>query len=166
MSRRRFSLAIRPAGSSLPELIRKPVLKRSSEVCNSAFDRARVFWAIKLLTFVLMRLIHVTPLELVDLPWCLIRPLRELFPIAGPTVRGDVCDRQRRTTAVSSGWNYHLCLPIVWSCPTRHRQQRGSITWRNSTSLNQHDTGQHRPGNVAYLWKVYRLAKLSALGEP
>ena len=30
MSRRRFSLAIKPAGSSLPELIRRPVLSRLS----------------------------------------------------------------------------------------------------------------------------------------
>jgi hypothetical protein len=34
MSRRRFSLAIKPAGSSLPELIRKPVLSRVSDCCN------------------------------------------------------------------------------------------------------------------------------------
>jgi hypothetical protein len=60
MSRRRFSLAIKPAGSSLPELIRKPVLKRFSAVCKSALVRPKIFCAISELTFVLMRLMRGT----------------------------------------------------------------------------------------------------------
>jgi hypothetical protein len=55
ISLRSDSLAIKPAGSSLPTLIRKPVLKRVSEVCNWSFDRASVFCAIRELTFVLIR---------------------------------------------------------------------------------------------------------------
>jgi hypothetical protein len=43
MSLRRFSLAINPAGSSLPVLIRKPVLSRVSASCNDPLDRLNVF---------------------------------------------------------------------------------------------------------------------------
>ena len=51
------SLAIKPAGSSAPELIRKPVLNRVRAVCNWLLDFARLFWAVRELTFVLMRVI-------------------------------------------------------------------------------------------------------------
>ena len=62
MSARNVSLAINPAGSSLPELIRKPVLSRVSDCCKSAELRARVFCATKELTFVLIRVMPVHPL--------------------------------------------------------------------------------------------------------
>ncbi len=39
MSLRRFSLAIKPAGSSLPVLIRKPVLNRCKARFKSLLDR-------------------------------------------------------------------------------------------------------------------------------
>ena len=61
MSLRRFSLAIKPAGSSLPLLIRKPVLSRVSASFNAALDRPNVFWATKELTFVLIRVIAKPP---------------------------------------------------------------------------------------------------------
>ena len=64
ISRRRFSLAINPAGSSFPELIRRPVLSRVSEVCRSELERASVFWAIKELTLVLIRVMPDTPSEI------------------------------------------------------------------------------------------------------
>ena len=41
MSLRRFSLAIKPAGSSLPVLIRKPVLSRVKDCCKSALRPAQ-----------------------------------------------------------------------------------------------------------------------------
>ena len=53
-------LAISPAGSSLPELIRKPVLNRARAVCNCELERPRLVWAIKELTFVLIRLMNYT----------------------------------------------------------------------------------------------------------
>ena len=37
------SLAIKPAGSSLPVLIRTPVLNRLSDVCSAALLRVNVF---------------------------------------------------------------------------------------------------------------------------
>jgi len=43
MSLRRFSLAIKPAGSSLPVLIRKPVLSRVRDCSRAAWDRPNVF---------------------------------------------------------------------------------------------------------------------------
>ena len=61
MSLRRFSLAIKPAGSSLPVLIRKPVLSRVSAWFNAALDRPNVFWATSELTFVLIRVIAKPP---------------------------------------------------------------------------------------------------------
>src|SRR6188474_697331 len=61
MSRRRFSLAIKPAGSSLPELIRRPVLSRVSDSCSEMFERLSVFCAISELKFVLMRLMYQGP---------------------------------------------------------------------------------------------------------
>jgi hypothetical protein len=63
MSLRKASLAIKPAGSSLPALIRKPVLKRVRDCCNWSFDRARVFCAVKELTLVLIRVMTITPLK-------------------------------------------------------------------------------------------------------
>jgi hypothetical protein len=60
MSLRRFSLAIKPAGSSLPTLIRKPVLKRVRAVCNWVCDRAKVFCATSELTLVLIRVMRET----------------------------------------------------------------------------------------------------------
>jgi hypothetical protein len=62
MSLRRFSLAIYPAGSSLPVLIRTPVLKRLSACSRAALDRPNVFWATNELTFVLIRVISRPPL--------------------------------------------------------------------------------------------------------
>ena len=61
MSLRRFSLAIKPAGSSLPVLIRKPVLSRVSACSKAALDRPSVFWATSELTFVLIRVIAKHP---------------------------------------------------------------------------------------------------------
>ena len=42
MSLARFWLAIKPAGSSAPLLIRKPVLKRVKDCCNWSFDRCKL----------------------------------------------------------------------------------------------------------------------------
>jgi len=47
-------LAIKPAGSSAPVLIRKPVLKRVRACCNWLCDRANAVWATKEPTFVLI----------------------------------------------------------------------------------------------------------------
>jgi hypothetical protein len=62
MSLRNASLAIKPAGSSLPTLMRKPVLNRVKACCRSAELRANVFCATKELTFVLIRVMPVHPL--------------------------------------------------------------------------------------------------------
>jgi hypothetical protein len=62
MSLRNASLAIKPAGSSFPTLIRKPVLSRVNACCKSAELRANVFCAIRELTFVLIRVMPVHPL--------------------------------------------------------------------------------------------------------
>src|SRR4051794_36206405 len=62
MSLRKFSLAIKPAGSSLPVLILKPVLNRPSACSKAALDRPNVFWATKELTFELIRVIEKPPL--------------------------------------------------------------------------------------------------------
>jgi hypothetical protein len=61
MSLRRFSLAIKPAGSSLPVLIRRPVLNRVSACSNASLDRLKLFWAISELTFELIRVIENPP---------------------------------------------------------------------------------------------------------
>ena len=61
MSLRRFSLAIKPAGSSLPVLIRKPVLNRVSDCSKAALDRPSVLRATNELTFVLIRVIAKHP---------------------------------------------------------------------------------------------------------
>jgi hypothetical protein len=62
ISLRKFSLAIKPAGSSLPVLIRKPVLNRLRAWLKSALDRPNVFCATNELTFVLIRVIEDPPL--------------------------------------------------------------------------------------------------------
>ena len=61
MSARKTSLAIKPAGSSLPVLIRKPVLSRVKVCWRLAFDRAKDFWALREPTFVLIRVMPDTP---------------------------------------------------------------------------------------------------------
>ena len=57
------TLEIKPAGSSLPELIRKPALKRVKAVCNWLFDCARDCCASSELTFVLIRVMPNTFLK-------------------------------------------------------------------------------------------------------
>src|SRR4029078_3282099 len=66
MSLRSTSLAIKTAGSSLPVLIRKPVLKQFKAFCKSVFDLAKVVWAIKELTLELIRVMPDTPSKLVN----------------------------------------------------------------------------------------------------
>src|SRR5262245_4148476 len=56
-SERRFSLAIKPAGSSPPRLIRRPVLRRSRLPTSPLFCPASTRWASNDETFVLIRLI-------------------------------------------------------------------------------------------------------------
>jgi hypothetical protein len=63
MSDRKFSLAIKPAGSSLPVLIRKPVLKRVSDCSKAALDRPSVLRATNELTFVLILVIAKHPCQ-------------------------------------------------------------------------------------------------------
>src|SRR4051812_17778414 len=55
-SARRFSLAMRPAGSSLPLLIFRPVLNRSRLVLSLSWLPRNTRWAISELTFVLILL--------------------------------------------------------------------------------------------------------------
>src|SRR4029078_12516867 len=82
MSLRRFSLAIKPAGSFLPVLIFNPVLSRVNACCNAPLDRPNVFWATSELTFVLIRVISNPPFEqeLVQ-PWAAVhlRPAYRLL---------------------------------------------------------------------------------------
>ncbi len=61
MSARSDSLAIKPAGSSLPELIRRPVLSRVRASCSSALFLCSVFCATNELMFVLIRVIRHHP---------------------------------------------------------------------------------------------------------
>ena len=60
MSARSTSLAIKPAGSSLPVLMRKPVLRRVNALCNAFCDLIRDFCALSALTFVLIRVMPDT----------------------------------------------------------------------------------------------------------
>ncbi len=55
ISLRKASLAIRPAGSSLPVLMRKPVLRRFNARPSESFDRCKFFCAMSELTLVLIR---------------------------------------------------------------------------------------------------------------
>ena len=58
---RRFSLAIRPAGSSAPRLICRPVDRRSSDVFRARFCWPRTRWPSSEFTLVLIRLIGFSP---------------------------------------------------------------------------------------------------------
>ena len=74
ISLRRISLAIRPAGSSLPVLIRRPVLSRVRASCKEAFERARDFCVLSEGTFVLMRVMSGTSPYKVCAPASLVLP--------------------------------------------------------------------------------------------
>ena len=55
----RLVAAIRPAGSSAAELIRKPVLNRVKVVCKELLELFKFCSAINALTFVLIRVMSV-----------------------------------------------------------------------------------------------------------
>ncbi len=88
-SARRFSLAIRPAGSSLPRLIFRPVERRSSETLSDWLLAPSTRWPMSDETLVLMR----------DIGWCPpcklgrslsldCRPWGSAAPVSVPVLNG------------------------------------------------------------------------------
>ena len=122
------SAAIKPDGLSAPELICKPVLSWVSDVCNCAFELARVCWAFNELMLVLIRVMPYTPMKKVYV---------QASPDYGEITIPDqlaarrsavVCLAVRRATGMKKRWDpprfvlRETCLgPRLSSRPNRFR---------------------------------------------
>src|SRR4051812_17757727 len=89
ISLRRASLAMSPAGSSTPRLIRRPLLSRWSVPFSVCWDLASPRWAVRAETFVLMRAIQSSVIAHGEPGAAGLQPCRAVTPpgVGGP-VRG------------------------------------------------------------------------------
>ena len=106
--------AIMPDGSSAPELIRKPVLKRVNEVCNSWLDVANEFCANRELTFVLIRVMPDTS------------PLKDCAQ-AGPDSRGVESPGLARLRSARHTRRHGPCMPTMLNW--KKREFRNTLAW-------------------------------------